>query len=178
MSTVAEQPSVPARWRERLAPRDDDGGGGRRGRLYRAETVVLALVALVFTVATVYDLARTVHISNRFHADLASWTAITGRRDRHAIIEQDSKTYTTRDIVCGRAASTASVPAEVCLIFQGPVKDGRRNAFGGYYVLKGGRRKNLVKDVASRRYACFGDAIAQGFRCLATAPPGAPDKPL
>lgn len=177
MSTVAKQPSVPARWRERLRPREDDRG--RRGRVYRAETIVLALVALVFTVATVYDLARTVHISDRLHADLVGWEAVTGTRDRHAIIEQDTKTYTTRDVVCGKtAASTASAPAVVCLIFQGPVNAGRRTAFGGYYVLETGRRKNRVQDVASERYACFGDATAQGFHCRATAPPGAPDKPL
>jgi len=177
MSTVTEQPSVPARWRERLRPRDDDHGG--RGRLYRAETIILALVAVVLTVATVYDVVHQVHVSDRFHADLVSWAAITGRRDRHAIIEQDAKTYTTRDVVCGRtAASSRSAPAVVCLIFQGPVKAGRRHAFGGYYVLKSGRRKNRVKDVASQRYACFGDATAQGFRCRVTAPPGAPDKPL
>ena len=176
MSAVTARTSVPARWRQRLRPRDDDHGG--RGRLYRPETIVLAVLAVVLTVAVVYDVVRTVHISNRFHADLVSWESITGRRDRHAIIEQDAKTYTSRDVVCGKTVSTPSAPAVVCLIFQGPVKAGRRDAFGGYYVLKTGRRKNRVDDVASQRYACFGDAIAQGFRCRATAPPSAPDKPL
>ena len=176
MSTVSEQPSVPGRWRERLGARDGDHGG--RGRQYRAETIVLAVLAVVLTTATVYDLVRQVHISDRFRADLVSWEGITGQRDRHAIIEQDAKTYTTRDVVCGKTASTRSVPAVVCLIFQGPVEAERRDAVGGYYVLKSGPRKNRVADVASKRYACFGDASAQGFRCGAKAPPGAPDSPL
>ncbi|MBV8087156.1 MAG: hypothetical protein JO247_20295 [Chloroflexi bacterium] len=176
MSTVTEQPSFPGRWRSRLQARDDDDGG--RGRLYRAETIVLIVLAVVLTVATVYDVVRQVHVNARFHADLVSWEAITGRHDRHAIIEQDAKTYTSREVVCGKTASTPSAPAVVCLIFRGPVKAGRRDAFGGYYVLKSGRHKNQVEDVASKRYACFGDAIAQGFRCRATAPPGAPNKPL
>lgn len=176
MSTVTEQPEFSARWRKRLAPREGDAGG--RGRLYRPETIILALVALVFTVATIYDVVRQVHISNRLHADLVSWEAITGRHDRHAIIETDAKTYTTRDVVCGRtAASTPSAPAVVCLIFQGPVAAGRRHAFGGYYVLKTGKRKQTVKDVARFRYGCFGDATAQGYRCEAAVPPGAPDQP-
>jgi hypothetical protein len=177
MSAVTQQPSVPSRWRERLRPRDDDHGIG--GRLYRAETIILALLAVVLTVATVYDLVRQVHVNNRLHADLVSWEAISGHLDRHAIIEQDAKTYTTRDVVCGRtAASTPAPPAVVCLIFQGPVKAGRRGAFGGYYVLKSGRRKGLVDDIARERYGCFGDATAQGFRCRAVAPPGFPDKPI
>jgi hypothetical protein len=177
VSTVTEQPEFSARWRERLGPRDGDPAG--RGRLYRPETIILALIAAIITVATVYDVVRQVHISDRLHADLVSWEAITGRRDRHAIIETDAKTYTTRDVVCGRtAASTPSAPAVVCLIFQGPVTAGRRHAFGGYYVLKSGRRKNTVKDVARYRYACFGDAARQGYRCEATAPPGAPHQPI
>jgi len=176
MSTISEQPGVFARWPERLRPRDDDGG---RSRLYRAETIVLALVALVFTVATVYDVVRQVHIGNRIHADIVSWQAITGVRDKHAIVEQDAKTYTTRDVMCGRSAeSTPSSPAVVCLIFQGPVRAGRREVFGGYYVLKSGRRKDRIDDVPRYRYACFGDARAQGFRCAATAPAGAPDRPM
>jgi len=60
MSTVSEQPSVPGRWRERLGARDGDHGG--RGRLYRAETIVLAVLAVVLTTATVYDLVRQVHV--------------------------------------------------------------------------------------------------------------------
>lgn len=176
MSTVTEQPGVRAGWRERLRPRDDDHGG--RGRLYRTETLVLALVAVVLAVATVYDVVRQVHVNNRFRADLVSWTVITGRRDRHAIIEQDAKTYTTRDVVCGKTASSPSAPALVCLIFRGPVKGGRRSSIGGYYVLKSGRHKNAAFDAARYRYGCFGDATAQGFRCRAAAPPGAPDKPL
>jgi len=177
VSTVSEQPNVPARWRERLGPRDDDHG--RRGRLYRPETIALLLLALVLTVATVYDVVRQVHVSDRLHADLVSWQAATGRRDRHAIIEQDAKTYTTRDVVCGKAAaSTPAAAAEVCLIFQGPIHAGRRRAFGGYYLLKSGRRNIKVVDAARYRYACFGDATAQGFRCKAAALPGAPNKPL
>jgi hypothetical protein len=175
MSTVTEQPHFRARWRERLRPRDEDHAGGG---LYRAETIILALVALVFAVATVYDLVRQVHISDRMHADLVSWKAVTHRHDRHLIVEQDAKTYTTRDVVCGTTASTPSAPAAVCLIFRGPVKAGRREAAGGYYLLETGRRKNLVKDVARYRYACFGDAAALGFRCTVAAPPGAPDQPL
>lgn len=177
MSTVTERAGFPAERRERLRPRDDDHGG--RGRLYRAETIILVLVALLITVATVYDVVRQVHISDRLHVDLVSWEAITGTRDRHAIVEQDAKTYTTRDVVCGKTrVLTPSAPAAVCLIFQGPVKAGRREATGGYYVLKSGRRKNRVSDKARYRYACFGDAAALGFRCTVAAPPGAPDRPL
>ena len=177
MSTVAEQPGRPAGWRERLRPVDDDHGG--RGRLYRAESIILALIALILAVATVYDVVRQVHISERTHADLASWEAITGRHDRRAIVEQDAKTYTTRDVVCGRtAAFTRSAPVAFCLIFQGPVRAGRREATGGYYVLKSGRRRNQVVDKARYRYGCFGTARALGYRCALAPPRGAPDTPL
>lgn len=172
MSAVTEQPDVFAGLPERLRPRDDDHGG--RGRLYRVETIILAIVALIFTAATVSDLVRTVHISDRLHADLVSWSAITGHRDRHAIVEEDPKTYTTRDVVCGTTAASTQTVADVCLIFQGPVKAGRREATGGYYLLRFGRHKSRVEDLARYRYACFGDATALRYRCKAIPPPGAP----
>ena len=176
MSAVTEQPGISPPWRERLRPRDEDHGGRTRG--YRVETVILVLVALILSVATVYDVVRQVHINDRMHADLVSWRTITGRHGTHEIIEQDTKTYTTRDVVCGRTVSTPAAPALVCLIFQGPVKAGRRELTGGYFLLETGRRKTQVVDVPRHRYACFGDAAALHFRCLAAAPPGAPDKPL
>lgn len=164
MSAVTPDASGERRWRQWLAVRPD--GEDSRGRLRRVETIVLLLIALVFAVATAYDLTRQVRIDDRLHADLVSWAAVTGEPYRSAFVELDAKHYTTRDVVCGNAgpASVESRVAE-CLILRGPVHAGRRAVTGGYYVVEIGRARRRVIDTSRYRYGCFGAAAAEGFRC-------------
>jgi hypothetical protein len=165
MSALSDRAGALRRPRRWLAPRAQGTGGGLR--LRRIETVVLSLVALVFAVATTYDLTRQVHIDNRLHADLVSWQAITGENYTNAYVELDAKHYTTRDIVCGWAPRVDPwETSQACLIFTGPVHGWRREAVGGYYVAAlGSLEKRQAFDRARYRYGCFGDAAAQGFKC-------------
>jgi hypothetical protein len=151
----------------------------RRPTLRQAETVALCLVGLLLAVATVYDLTREVRIDNRVHADVVSWRAITGSHDAGLLVKQDLQHGTTRDTVCGRVYPAYFFHERffACLIFQGRVRGGRRAATGGYYyeaVYRDGRW--WVHDHARNRYGCFGDAVAEGFRCGRGVPPGAPDR--
>jgi hypothetical protein len=164
--------------RELLAPRSEERGG--RGDLRFIESAVLLLVFAVLAVATINDVHRQVHIGRRLAADLESWRETVGVKFHNPFIEQDIKTFTTRDVVC--ADLTKGKPEgkpQVCLIFTGPVLDERRSPRGGFYLLaKGTDVHEPVLDRPQYRYACFGSAIAEHLCALAKAPPGAPSRPL
>ena len=177
-TTSERKPSPGARLRDLLGPRDKERRG--RGELRFIETAVLVLVAIVLLVATVNDDHRAVRIGNRLAADLESWRAYTGVAFHNPFIEQDIKTYTTRDVVC--ADETIGKPAgkpQACLIFTGPVQHGRRVARGGFYLLARGTDVHQpVLDHPQYRYACFGSAIAEHLCGIPTPPPGLPNRPL
>jgi hypothetical protein len=175
-------PSAPASFRERLReslrPRREERRG--RGELRLIESTVLALVGVLLVVATVHDVGRQVHIGRRLAADLESWRTYTGAHFHNPFIEQDVRTYTTRDVLC--ANTTKGNPAgkpQVCLIFTGPVRNGRRTARGGFYLLaKGTDVHEPVLDRRAYRYGCFGSAISEHLCGVAKPPPGFPTKPL
>lgn len=148
----------------------------QRLSLRRTETIVLCAVALLLVVATIYDTTREVRIDRRLHIDLISWHALTGSHDPAAFAETDARHGTSTDIVCGRVPPTyRALRFFACLVFQGPVRDGRRTATGGYYLM--GRHRDhrwLVHDRAPYRYGCYGSTSRVGVRCTATAPPGSP----
>ncbi len=169
-----------ARLRELLEPRRTERRG--RGELRFIETAVLVIVGVVLLVVTVNDVHRQVRIGTRLAADLESWHEDIGRKFHNVFIEQDIKTYTTRDVVCadltkGKPEGYPQHP-QVCLIFTGPVHHGRRTARGGFYLLAEGTDEHEpVLDRPQYRYGCFGSAIAEHLCLIATPPPGLPDKP-
>jgi hypothetical protein len=144
-----------------LGPRREERRG--RGELRFIESAVLLLIGVVLVVATVNDVGHQVHVGRRLTADLRSWVVYTGVGFHNPFIEQDIKTYTTRDVVC--ADVTKAKPEhrpEVCLIFTGPVKAGQRTALGGYYLMAEGTDVHEpVLDRYQYRYGCFGSAIAE-----------------
>jgi hypothetical protein len=160
-----------------LAPRQEERRG--RGELRFIETALLLLVGVVLVVATVADVSRQVRIGSRLAADLESWRAITHVKFHNPFIEQDVRTYTTRDVLC--ADTSKGKPQgkpQLCLIFTGPVRDGRRTARGGFYlVAKGTDVHEPVLNQVRYRYACFGSAISEHLCGLSKAPPGLPSRP-
>jgi hypothetical protein len=148
----------------------------QRISLRRAETVVLCAVALLLVVATVYDTTREVTINQRLHIDLISWHALTGSSDPAAFAETDTRRGTSTDVVCGRVPPTyPRLRFFACLVFQGSVRDHRRAATGGYYLVAPFRdHRWLVHDRARSRYGCFGSATRAGLICQERAPAGAP----
>ena len=163
-----------------LGPRSEERRG--RGELRFIETAVLVLVGIVLIIATANDDRRSVHIGTRLDADLESWRATTGAWFHNPFIEQDIKTYTTRDVVCadlveGKPEGYPPHP-QVCLVFTGPVHDGRRTARGGYYLVASGTDVHEpVLDYPQYRYACFGSAVEERLCALAKPPSGFPTKP-
>jgi hypothetical protein len=179
MSAASETPAGAPGGRLRLppwlAPRDEERRG--RGEQRLVETLVLVLVGLVLAVATIHDLSRSVGIGDRLASDLETWRAIEGVKYHNPLIEQDIKTYTTRDIVCAnRAEGKPEGTVQVCLVFTGPVLHGdRRAAHGGWYLVAAGKDEHEpVLNYREYRYGCFGTAIAEDACAWTKPPPGAP----
>jgi len=163
---------------EWLRPRDHERRG--RGELRIVEIFALVIVGLVLVVATVHDLMREVHIGDRLHADLVSWKELTYSPEYHnPLIEQDVKHYTSRDIVCANTEEEKPEGTiQICMVFTGPVRHGRREAKGGYYlVAKGTDIHKPVLNEPQYSYGCFGTAVTEGL-CEGTRPPNGPDEPL
>ena len=138
-----------------LRPRDVEAPGG--GRQWRVETLVLLVVGLLLTIATVNDVVLGTHVNHRLVADLRTWRDYTGKDFRNVSTEQDLYHHTTTDLVCGN--TTPGPPKErvqLCLELTGPVVDGRRAARGGWYLAP--RREDLRR----YRYACFGTSKVKG----------------
>lgn len=171
---MSAHPAAGARWRDLLGPRDEERRG--RGELRFLETAVLVLVAIVLIVATVNDVHRQVHNGTRLDADLESWRAYVGVPFHNPFIEQDIKTFTTRDVVCADLSIGKPLgKPQACLIFTGPVHDGRRAVRGGFYlVARGTDVHEPVLDRPQYRYACFGSAVAEHLCGLSSVPPGVP----
>jgi hypothetical protein len=185
---VGASPGGPNRLRRGLAarlsvllgPRSEERRG--RGELRFIEMALLVLVGIVLAVATANDDRRSVHIGTRLAADLEGWRATTGVWFHNPFIEQDIKAYTTRDVVCadlvkGKPEGHPQHP-QVCLIFTGPVHDGRRTPRGGYYLeARGTDVHEPVLDYPEYRYACFGSAVYEHLCRLSTPPSGFPTRP-
>jgi hypothetical protein len=166
-----------------LAPRDGERKG--RGRQRRIESVVLLIAAVMLCVATVNDLVREVGIGDRLAADLSSWKRIVGNTFPHPalnnpLIEQNIKTYTTRDVVCANTEPKVAPEhrVQVCLVFTGPVHGERREAHGGYYLWADGTDEHKpVLNEPRYSYGCVGTAVGEGLCELKGPPAGALNKP-
>lgn len=154
MSAPASTEPYESLWRrlpERLRPRGEEEHG--RGRLRRAETTVLILVALLLATATIYDVARQTGVNGRLTADLRTWRSYTHHDYKNVSADQHLLGSTTkREVVCGN--TTPGPPkqrTQICLVVTGPVHAGRRTVSGGWYL-----PPNTEDNVRSRRYGCFG----------------------
>ena len=164
------RPSGWERLPERLRPREREDLG--RGDLRRVETTLLVLVFLALAVATVRDVVRQLQINKRLTADLLTWRTVTGHYYHNLSLQQDLKTFSTREVVCGN--TTPGPPGarpQLCLIMTGPIRHGRRSALGGFYL------PPYVQDLRTNRYACFGTTTSENLCGLAT-PTGAPHAPI
>ncbi len=146
------------------------GLGSRR----LAETTILILIGVFLAIATVNDVVLQTHVNHRLSADLLTWRTATGHDYVNLATEQDIKTHTTRDTVCGNVSAGApGERAQICLNMVGAVVAGMRSVSGGYYL------SPYRPDLYGNRYGCFGLASQQGLCGLAAAPAGsAPDPPL
>lgn len=166
-------PALSARWERvpaRLRPREREDRG--RGDLRRIETTLLVLMFGALALATVNDVVRQLHVNHRLTADLRTWRAATGHHYHNLSLQQDLKTFSTREVVCGNTSpGPPGAKSQVCLIMTGPIEHGVRSALGGFYM------PPYVQDVREDRYACFGTAIREHLCGLAT-PAGAPHSPI
>jgi hypothetical protein len=161
----------PLRWLPQWArPLDREKRG--LGSLRLAETTVLILLGVFLAVATVNDVVQQTHVNHRIEADDATWRADT-HHDYHEITtEQDVKTHTTRDVVCGNVSPGGpDEHTQICLVMVGSVRSGLREVSGGYYLAP------ETVDVARHRFACFGEPAHAGLCGLRTAPVGSPPTP-
>jgi hypothetical protein len=140
----------------------------RKGRRWRIETVVLLVLALVISVATVYDLTREVKVDNRLTADIETWRHVAEIPDEEVAVEQDLTSYSTRDTACADVIeSKTRVSVRLCLMLDGPVSGNRRKVLGGFYL------PPYLSLGPNDRYGCFGSTVGEHF-CTYGPRPGLP----
>jgi hypothetical protein len=172
---MSEAPTTPAegiwgRLPEWARPLDEERQGLGSRRL--AETTILILIGVFLAVATVNDVVLQTHVNHRLTADLATWRTVTGHDYVNIDTEQDIKTYTTRDTVCGNVSPGApGERAQICLNVVGPVVSGVRTVTGGFYL------PAYHPNLYGNRYGCFGQAEQQGLCGLTAAPADSPPDP-
>jgi hypothetical protein len=172
---MSETPSTPVagiwgRLPEWARPLDQERHGLGSRRL--AESTILILIGLFLAVATVNDVVLQTHVNHRLSADLLTWRTVTGHDYVNLATEQDVKTYSTRDTVCGNVSPGApGERAQVCLMLDGAVVSGMRSISGGYYL------SPYKADLRANRYECFGLAAESGLCALRSPPAGAPPSP-
>jgi hypothetical protein len=140
-----------------LAPQDAEERG--TGQLRLVETTLLVIVGLILAVATINDVVRANHNNDRLVADLVTWRAYT-RLDYHnlAISQKLLGEGSGREVVCGNTSpGPPRARTQLCLAIWGPVRQGRRQVHGGWYIPP--RSEDQRRD----RYGCFGSAVAEGI---------------
>ncbi|HEY5194786.1 MAG TPA: hypothetical protein VIJ39_13080 [Solirubrobacteraceae bacterium] len=159
-----------ARLPEWARPREEERKG--LGSLRLAETTILILLGVFLAVATIHDVVQQTHVNHRLTADLLTWRTATSRDYRNLAMEEDQKTHTTRDTICGNVSPGApGEHAQLCLTITGPVVAGKRTVSGGYYL------PPRSIDIAKNRYACFGEPLEAGLCGLHSPPAGSPPSP-
>lgn len=158
MSAPAGSSATPPweRLSPRLRPRTEEVAG--TGRQWRLETAALVLVGLMLAVATINDVKQQTNVNRRLIADLRTWREYTGHDYKNVSVEEDLYGHTTRDTACGNV--TPGPPKErtqICLTLIGPVRDGRRDAPGGWYL------PAKAEDLRRYRYGCYGAAKSEGL---------------
>jgi hypothetical protein len=130
-------------------------GGGTR----LAEGVVLLLAGALLATATINDLVLQTRANDRLIADMRTWRAYTRHGYHNLQVSRDLTGLTTREIVCGNTAPGGlKARVQLCLVVSGPVRAGRREVDGGWYL------PPKSEDERRYRYACFGPPRAEG-RC-------------
>jgi hypothetical protein len=143
------------RFWDRLAPRlrplDAERPGAGNVRLI--ETTMLVLIGLVLAVATVNDVVRQTHVNHRLNVDKQTWRAYTGRNYHNVGVETTVfGISSTRDVVCGNTTpGPPDARSQECLVVVGPIKAGRREVLGGWYV-----PPYVQHNDYAYRYGCFG----------------------
>ncbi len=137
----------------RLRPLEVERPGGGNVRLI--ETTLMILIALVLAVATVNDVVRQTGVNNRENADKRTWRAYTGRDYYNVGVETDLfGISSTRDAVCGNIVpGPPDAKTQECLLVVGPIRNGRRQVLGGWYV-----PAYIQHNDYAYRYGCFGSA--------------------
>jgi len=151
---LSDSPASAASARRRLPPwlrpRESELIG--RGEVRLIETILLVCVGLLLAVATVNDLVRETHTNKRLDADLATWRHYTGHDYVNISIDQETLGLDSgREVLCGN--TSAGAPGErtqICLTIRGPVRDGLRSVYGGWYL------PPYHPDAPANRYGCFG----------------------
>lgn len=153
------EPATPAergfwdRLPPRLRPLDVELKGA--GNIRLIETTVMILIALLLAVATVNDVVRQTGVNNRLNVDKQTWRAYTGRNYHNVGVETTVfGIASTRDVVCGNTeAGPPDAKTQECLLVVGPIRAGRRQVLGGWYV-----PAYIQHNDYAYRFGCFGSA--------------------
>lgn len=132
-----------------LRPRDVDVSSRR---LWRIETVALALAGVVLFGVAFNDIFWSVQDAGVLVADQNTWRHYTGR-DYYNVSAGRLVFNQPIDVSC--ADATPGPPGErtqICLIMKGPAVDGVRTVIGGWRI------PPREGDFARHRYECFGAA--------------------
>lgn len=141
--------------RSNTHPRDSEQRG--LGSLRLAETTLLILFGVLLAIATVHDVVQQTRVNHRLVADLATWREYTHHDYKSVAVEQDIKGHTTNEVVCGNTSPGGPKQrTQLCLRVGGPVRAGRRQVTGGYYL------PPRSEDLRRLRYGCFGSALLAG----------------
>ena len=170
-ASVSQRPGrQPPSWLRWLLRRSDaNAGGPSNPDLRLIETAVLIVVGLVLAVATINDIGRSVHITERVKRDQHTYRYVMHTRGgvttsiRKVSVAPGSTTKV--DVAC--SPPPGGPRGSSCLVLGGPA-DGvgpqhLRTVEGGFRLLPGSR--NLYR----ARYGCFG-VPAQQQLCGASPP--------
>ena len=163
----ARQPPAWLRWLLRRSDANADGPSNPDLRLI--ETAVLLVAALVLAVATVNDIGRSVHITERVKVDQHTYRYYMHTQGGVATsIRKVSITPgagTKIDVAC--SPPPGSSRGSSCLVIGGPVGGAGaqhlRTVEGGYRLLPNARNRYVA------RYGCFGVPARQQL-CGASPP--------
>jgi hypothetical protein len=129
------------------------------GTVRLVETTLLVIAAVFLATATIDDVVREVGVDHRLAADVRTWRTATHHVfhnltvDQHLLGERSQ-----REVVCGNTRpGPPKSSRQLCLEIWGPVRAGRRQVHGGWYIPAGS------EDVRSLRFGCFGRAVAEGL---------------
>ncbi|HYM56097.1 MAG TPA: hypothetical protein VES97_12100 [Solirubrobacteraceae bacterium] len=151
-SSPTAEPDVWERLPAWLRPRAVELRG--EGRVRLIETTLLVVVGLILAIATVNDVAHQTGVNERLIADMMTWRSYTGH-DYHTLsISQELLGVTSgHEVVCGNTSpGDPKARTQLCLAIWGPVRNGRRTVYGGWYLPAN------AEDSRSERYGCFGPA--------------------
>lgn len=162
-SAQGEDVGVFARLPGGLQPRSKDRESSRRRKV---EAGILIALFVLLAVASIYDVTRQVRINYRLTADIKTWQEVTGNHFKELDVEQNVKTYTKRDIVCGNTMfakpgqtkqAKPGTTQQICLVIKGPIVKGRREVTGGFFL------PPEQPDRYYHRYGCFGHPVSDHF---------------